>query len=112
MSSILGTPPLYTLIAQAANTHTLLESAARRRVTYEDELTNQRGELQYLGYWRIRQGIQPQPKKVEAIPRLSAPQNRRQLRHFLGMVNYYRDVWQRRSHPLMPLTTLMAKEVP
>jgi hypothetical protein len=71
-----------------------------------------RGQLEHLGYWRTRQGIQPQPKKVEATPRLSAPQNRRQLRHFLGMVNYYRDVWQRQSHPLTPLTTLMAKEVP
>jgi hypothetical protein len=31
MTSILGTPPLYTLNAQAANTHTLLESAAREK---------------------------------------------------------------------------------
>jgi hypothetical protein len=40
----------------------------------------------HLGYWLTRQSKQPQPKKVEAILRLSAPQNRRQLRHFLGMV--------------------------
>jgi RNase H-like domain found in reverse transcriptase/Reverse transcriptase (RNA-dependent DNA polymerase) len=71
-----------------------------------------KGELEYLGYWLTRQGIQPQPKKVEAILRLSAPQNWRQLRHFLGMVNYYRDMWQRRSHLLAPLTALTAKEVP
>ena len=25
------------------------------------------GELEYLGYWLTRKGIQPQPKKVEAI---------------------------------------------
>jgi Reverse transcriptase (RNA-dependent DNA polymerase) len=71
-----------------------------------------KGELEYLGYWLTCQGIQPQPKKVEAILRLSALQNRRQLRHFLGMEKYHRDVWQRRSHSLAPLTTLTAKEVP
>ena len=69
-----------------------------------------RQELEYLGYWLTRQGIQPQPKKVEAILRLTAPQNRRQLRRFLGMVNYYRDMWQRRSHLLAPLSALTSKD--
>ena len=71
-----------------------------------------RDSLEYLGYWLTRNGIQPQPKKVEAICRLSAPQNRRQLRHFLGMVNYYRDMWQRRSHLIAPLSALTSKTVP
>ena len=30
-------------------------------------------ELEYLGFWLTRNGIQPQPKKVEAIMRLQAP---------------------------------------
>ena len=59
-----------------------------------------RPELEYLGYIITRSGIQPQPKKVEAIVRLQAPKTRKQLRHFLGMVNYYRDMWRRRSHTL------------
>jgi hypothetical protein len=63
-------------------------------------------ELEYLGFWVTRQGIQPQPKKVEAIQRLARPKTKRQLRHFLGMVNYYRDMWRRRSHILAPLTSL------
>jgi Fic family protein len=44
------------------------------------------GKLKYLGYSIFRNGIQPQPKKVEAILGLKEPQNKRQLRHFLGMV--------------------------
>ena len=59
-----------------------------------------KGELEYLGYWLTRKGIQPQPKKVEAILHLSPPKNKRQLRHFLGMVNFYRDMWKRHSHIL------------
>ena len=68
--------------------------------------------IEYLGYQISRQGIQPQPKKVEAIQRLKEPKNVRQLRHFLGMVNYYRDMWQRRSHILAPLTKLTGKGTP
>ena len=67
-----------------------------------------RDELEYLGYQLTRDGIQPQPKKVEAIVRLKPPKNVKQLRHFLGMVNYYRDMWRRRSHLLAPMSALLS----
>ena len=67
-------------------------------------------ELEYLGYLLTRHGIAPQPKKVEAILRINPPKNVRQLRHFLGMVNYYRDMWRRRSHLLAPLSSLVSKK--
>eukprot|EP00804_Cyclotella_cryptica_P003898 CCRYP_015755-RA/>CCRYP_015755-RA protein AED:0.38 eAED:0.40 QI:0/0/0/1/0/0/2/0/465 len=51
-------------------------------------------------------GIKPQPKKVQAILALIPPQNVKQLRRFLGMVQYYRDIWARRSEILAPLTNL------
>jgi hypothetical protein len=69
-------------------------------------------EIEYLGYWLTRQGIQPQPKKVEAILRISPPKTKRQLRRFIGMVNFYRDMWKRRSHILAPLTSMVSKDVP
>jgi hypothetical protein len=46
-------------------------------------------KIDYLGYEITRDGIQPQSKKVEAILRLSRPKTERQLKHFLGMINYY-----------------------
>jgi hypothetical protein len=49
--------------------------------------------------------MQPQPKKLEAILKLSPPKTKRQLRHFLSMINYYRDMWQKRSHMLAPIVT-------
>eukprot|EP00804_Cyclotella_cryptica_P012825 CCRYP_010563-RA/>CCRYP_010563-RA protein AED:0.41 eAED:0.58 QI:0/0/0/1/0/0/3/0/322 len=46
-------------------------------------------------------------KKVQAILALTPPQNVKQLRRFLGMVQYYRDIWARRSEILAPLTNLV-----
>ena len=63
-------------------------------------------EIDYLGYWVTRCGIQPQPKKVEAIMQLTPPTTKRQLRDFLGMITYYRDMWQGRSHILAPLSAM------
>ena len=54
-------------------------------------------EVEYLGYWITRNGIQPLPNKVQAIKNIAPPKTRKQLRSFIGMVNYYRDMWIHRS---------------
>ena len=71
-----------------------------------------RPELEYLGYWITREGVQPLPKKVDAIQQMKEPTNRKELRSFIGMVNYYRDMWVRRAHTLAPLARLTRKTVP
>ncbi len=45
-------------------------------------------EIEYLGYILTREGIKPQQKKVQAILTLNLPNNVKELRHFLGMVQY------------------------
>jgi hypothetical protein len=40
---------------------------------------------------------------------LNPPSNVKKLRHFLGMVQYYQDMWERRSEMLAPLADLVEK---
>jgi hypothetical protein len=64
-------------------------------------------EIEYLGYVVPNDGIKPQSNEVQAILVIKPPTGVRQLRHFLGMVQYYRDLWARRSNLLAPLTSLV-----
>jgi RNase H-like domain found in reverse transcriptase/Integrase zinc binding domain/Reverse transcriptase (RNA-dependent DNA polymerase) len=66
-------------------------------------------ELEYLGYMITRTSIEPVPKKVKAILAINEPKTVRDVRRFVGMVNYYRDFWIRRSEILAPLTKLCSK---
>jgi hypothetical protein len=70
-----------------------------------------RTELEYLGYYITRGGIKPLNKKVEAINNLATPKTRRELRKFIGLVNYYRDLWPKRSETMGPLCALTSKAV-
>jgi hypothetical protein len=64
-------------------------------------------EIEYLGCILTRDGIKPQPKKVQAILALNPSNNVKELRHFLGMVQCYQNMWERHSEMLAPLTDLM-----
>jgi hypothetical protein len=66
-------------------------------------------EIEYLGYILTRDGIKPQSNKVQAILTIQPLTNVKQLRHFLGMVQYYHDLWARWSKMPAPLTSLVGE---
>jgi hypothetical protein len=59
----------------------------------------------------LRWGNAPK-KKVEAINNLTPPTNYTEVRKFIGLVNYYRDMWKQRSEILSPLTKLTSTKKP
>ena len=68
-------------------------------------------KFDYLGYHVTRDGVMPTPKKVEAIQALTVPKTCKKLCQFIGMINFYLDMWQNRSELLSPLTALTSKNV-
>jgi len=46
-------------------------------------------QVQYLGHIIDKDGIRPVPEKIKAIVDMPKPNNPKELRSFLGMVNYY-----------------------
>jgi len=46
---------------------------------------------------------------VQAILAIELPKGVKQLRHFLGMVQYYHDIWARWSNMLAPLTSFVGE---
>ncbi len=66
-------------------------------------------ETEYLGYILTRGGIKPQPKKGQAIFALNPPKSVKELQQFLGMVQYYKDMWAKGSEMLAPLTDLVGE---
>jgi hypothetical protein len=62
-------------------------------------------QIEYLEYILTRDGIKTQSNEVQAILAIQPPTNVKELRHFLGIVQYYRDLWARWSEMLAPLTS-------
>ena len=64
-------------------------------------------EVPYLGYLLSKNGLRPNPERVEAIVNYERPQSLRALRRFLGMCNYYRRFIPQFSEITVPLTNLL-----
>ena len=68
-------------------------------------------KFQYLGYQVTCDIVVPISNKVKAVQALAVPKTHKQLRQFIGMINFYCDMWQKRFELLAPLTSLTSKNV-
>ena len=69
-------------------------------------------EVELLGYRVSAKGIAPQESKVKAMIDLPQPQDKKAVRSFLGMTNYYRQCikdYSKISGPLQNLTSCKVK---
>lgn len=64
-------------------------------------------ELDFLGHHINCDGVSPLPDKVDAVRNCSVPTSVKQLRGFLGLVNFYRRFIPNCAKILLPLTDLL-----
>ncbi|XP_048488715.1 uncharacterized protein K02A2.6-like [Plutella xylostella] len=70
-----------------------------------------RESVTYLGFVIDKNGLRTCPKKVEAITKCPPPTNVREIKRFLGMINYYRKFIPNASTILSPLNELVCDDV-
>ena len=69
-------------------------------------------ELPYLGHIIGRDGIKPDPKKVQSVLNWPTPTNLREVQQFLGLTNLFIEFIQGYANMTKPLTDLTRKNVP
>ena len=65
----------------------------------------------YLGHKITREGIQPTQEQIRAIKEAPIPQNKTELKSFLGMLTYNVRFFQSLPHIMHPLYQLVKKDV-
>lgn len=66
-----------------------------------------RKEVTYLGHIISENGVQPDPKKLEAVKNFPVPKNQKNIKQFLGLAGYYRRFIEGFSNIAKPLTNLL-----
>lgn len=68
-------------------------------------------EVTFLGYTISTRGIKPLDSKVQAIKDFPTPKTVKELRRFLGMINFYRRLIPAAAHIQGPLNSLLGGSV-
>ena len=55
-------------------------------------------------------GMHPDPKKIQGIIEMTAPQDKQQLQSFLGMINYMGTFIPHLSHHTEPLRSMLKQD--
>jgi hypothetical protein len=64
-------------------------------------------EIEFLGHTVSSEGIKPTPEKTQVINDFPKPLTIRQLRRYLGMINFYRRFIPAAAKQLAPLNDLL-----
>ena len=68
-----------------------------------------KSEVKFMGHVISEKGVRPNPEKTDAIKRMTIPKNPKEVRGFLGVINYYRRFVKNLSEITKPLTKLLQK---
>ncbi|XP_035792094.1 uncharacterized protein K02A2.6-like [Anopheles albimanus] len=68
--------------------------------------------IKYLGHILDKNGVRPDPAKIEAITKMPQPKNQSEVRSFLGAINYYGKFVPHMRNLRYPLDELLKKDGP
>lgn len=69
-----------------------------------------KSKVTYLGHVISKDGVKPDPKKLEAARHFPRPKTPRNIKQFLGLAGYYRRFIPNFSRIAKPLTTLLKND--
>lgn len=67
-------------------------------------------ELIFLGHIITREGVKPNPTKIEAVKNFPIPKTAKQIKSFLGLLGYYRKFIRNFAEITKPMTTCLRKD--
>lgn len=70
-----------------------------------------RKEVIYLGHIIGKNGVRPDPGKIDAVQNFPIPKNAKNIKQFLGLAGYYRRFIKNFSKIAKPLTNLLKKDI-
>ncbi|XP_055584942.1 uncharacterized protein K02A2.6-like [Uranotaenia lowii] len=93
-----------------------LEEVLKRLSSYNMRINLEKchffaNEIEYCGYRIDKDGIHKVDKKIAAIQNMPRPENKEQIRSFVGLVNYYGRFFPNLSTTLYPLNNLLKNDV-
>lgn len=100
-----------TLEEQLSNLKIILETL--RNANFKIQLDKSewlKPEVEFLGFIVSRNGLKPNPKKIESIQNYPEPSSLKELRAFLGLSGYYRRFVKNYSKIAKPLTKFLKGE--
>ena len=65
------------------------KTSRQRTPNNPDQSSWAMNQVEYLGFLLNRDGVEPQPMKIQGILDIDTPKNQRYVREFIGMVNFY-----------------------
>lgn len=90
------------------NFKALLERCLQRNIKLnEDKMKFKVLELKYVGHVISEEGLKPDPKKAEATIKMPPPEDKRQLRRFMGMTDALQKFAPGLSQGTAPLRMLL-----
>ena len=84
---------------------------AHNLVLHRDKCVFAQQEITFLGHLIFAAGVVPLPSKVEDIRNFAQPQTLKQLKRFLGMLNFYRRFLKDTGASTAPLSYMLSSKL-